>query len=122
MSQAVSTVENRSTDSPAEEVLHAESEISEMLATLDDPDCRSVLEATGEDPLSAKEIVERCEIPSSTAYRKIEQLIDIGLLREQIRVRSSGNHTREYRRSVDHVGLSLGDDGSELRVVHRPDA
>ncbi|MBP1987025.1 winged helix-turn-helix domain-containing protein [Halolamina salifodinae] len=122
MSQAVSTVENRSTDSPAEEVLHTESEISEMLAALDDPDCRSVLEATGEDSLSAKEIVERCEIPSSTAYRKIEQLIDVGLLREQIRVRSSGNHTREYRRSVDHVGLSLGDDGSELRVVRRPDA
>jgi response regulator of citrate/malate metabolism len=122
MSQAISTPRNRRDDEPTDEVLSAESEISEMLTALDDPDCRSVLEATGQDSLSAKEIVERCEIPSSTAYRKIERLVDIGLLREQLRISSSGNHTREYHRNVEHVGLSLGDDGTELRVVHRSDA
>lgn len=123
MSQAISTPKNRHADqSSDDEVLHAESEISEMLTALDDPDCRSVLEATGKDSLSAKEIVERCEIPSSTAYRKIEQLVDIGLLREQIRVCSSGNHTHEYHRNVEHVGLSLGDEGTELRVVRQSNA
>lgn len=119
MSHAIPSAESRSADSAAEEVLHTESEISEMLAALDDPDCRSVLEVTGEDSLSAKEIVERCEIPSSTAYRKIDRLVEIGLLREQIRVRSTGNHAREYHRRVDHVGLSLGDGGAELRIVRR---
>lgn len=122
MSQAISTPKNRPADAAGEEVLDAENDISEMLAALDDPDCRSVLEATGTESLSAKEIVDHCEIPSSTAYRKIDRLVDIGLLQERIRLRSSGNHIREYRRSVDHVGLTLGDDGAELRVVRRTDA
>lgn len=122
MSQAISTPKNRPVDTPTEEVLDTEGEISETLAVLDDPDCRAVLEATGTESLSAKEIVDHCEIPSSTAYRKIDRLVDIDLLEEQIRVRSSGNHTHEYRRSVDHVDLTIGDDGAELRVVRRTDA
>ncbi|WP_435116539.1 helix-turn-helix domain-containing protein [Halolamina sp. C58] len=121
MSYAVPSTQNRRPETTGEEVLHTESEITELLAVLDDPDCRAVLEVTGEQPLSAKDIVERCDIPSSTAYRKIDRLVEVGLLREGVRIRSSGKHASEYRRSVDHVELSIDDDGTEARVVGRDD-
>ena len=102
---------------PTEETVRAEKRVSELLDALEDADCRSVLEATGEEPLSAAEIVERCEIPSSTAYRKIDRLVDVGLLSERLRVRASGKHASEYRCRVEHVDLSMGEDGVELRLV-----
>lgn len=117
MSYAVSASKNRHPGADSEEVIRSENEITDLLAALDDPDCRSVLEVTGDEPLSAKDIVERCDIPSSTAYRKIERLVDLGLLEEGIRIRSSGKHASEYRRCVEGVELSIGDDGTEVRVV-----
>lgn len=122
MSYAIPATQDPQPNTDSEAVISAESEITDLLDVLDDPDCRAVLEVTGDEPLSAKEIVECCEIPSSTAYRKIEQLVEAGLLREGIRVRSSGKHASEYRRSVDQVALSIDDDGSKLRVVGRDEA
>jgi len=80
MSYANPASKNRRPDSPSEAVLASESEITDLLTVLDDPDCRAVLEVTGEKPLSAGDIIERCDIPSSTAYRKIDRLIEAGLL------------------------------------------
>lgn len=119
MSQAVqarrSPRANRSEDTPLE------AGVEELLTALDDADCRAVLEATGEEALTAAELGERCDIPSSTVYRKVEQLTETGLLEEQLRVRRSGKHTREYRRRVDELSVSIGDDGTQLQAEPRTD-
>jgi predicted transcriptional regulator len=117
MSYAVPATREQRPNAQSEEVVSDEAEISDLLDALDDPDCRAVLEVTGAEPLSAQDIVERCEIPSSTAYRKIEKLVDLGLLRKGIRIRSSGKHASEYRRCIEGIELSIDEDGSELRVV-----
>mgnify|MGYP006288089959 FL=1 len=117
MSYAVPATREQRPSAQSEEVVSDEARISDLLDALDDPDCRAVLEVTGAEPLSAKDIVERCEIPSSTAYRKIEKLVDLGLLREGIRIRSSGKHASEYSRCIEGIELSIDEDGSELRVV-----
>lgn len=116
MSHPVGTRGNRRSEPPAEETVHSEGEITELLEVLDDEDCRAVLEATGTEPLSTKEIAERCEMPSSTAYRKIDCLVEAGLLSESIRISGSGKHASEYSRSVDRIALSIGDGSSELQV------
>ena len=118
MSYAIPATENRHPEALSEERLRGE-ELTDLLALLDDPDCRAVLEATGERPMSAKEIVEHCEIPSSTAYRKIDRLLEAGLLQEGIRLRSSGKHTSEYRRCLEHVALTIEDGETTARVTHR---
>lgn len=119
MSYAIPASRNQHPNTPSEEVIDGESEITDLLDALDDADCRAVLEVTGEEPLSAKDIVDRCDIPSSTAYRKIDRLVEVGLLREGIRIRSSGKHASEYSRSIDHLELSIDDGGTEVRVVPR---
>ncbi|MFC7229865.1 helix-turn-helix domain-containing protein [Salinirubellus salinus] len=92
----------------------------EMQALLDafgDADCRAILEATGEEALTAAEISERVDLPKSTAYRKIDTLSELSLVEEQTRIRRSGKHASEFRRVVEDLYVTTTDDGGiELRV------
>lgn len=83
-----------------------------LLSALADGDCRAILLATADEPRSAKELADRCDVPLSTTYRKLDRLADAGLLEERLRIRRSGKHTSEYVRCVDDVRVSLGVDGA----------
>jgi predicted transcriptional regulator len=71
---------------------------------------------TSEEPLSAGEISDVCEIPSSTAYRKVETLTEAGLLSESVRICSSGSHTSEYECAISTVEIEVGDGGIDFSV------
>ena len=83
--------------------LEAERSTEEVLATLDDADCRDVLAATSDEALSASEVSKACDPSLSTTYRKLDRLTDAGLLEARARVRRSGGHANEYVRLVDDV-------------------
>lgn len=88
-----------------------------VLAALDDPDCRALLEATTDEALTAQELVDCCDVPRSTTYRKVEQLTEAGLLEEQVRLRKDGKHASEYRCAFEDVTISLsGSEGVEIGV------
>jgi len=78
-----------------------------VLTALEDPDRRALLEATAEEALTAGELIERCDVPRSTTYRKLERLTEAGLLEERIRLSPDGKHASEYRRTFDDVTISL---------------
>lgn len=80
-----------------------------VLTALEDPDCRALLEAAAEKPLTAGELTDRCEIPRSTTYRKLERLTEAGLLEERVRLSTDGKHASEYRRTFDDVTVSLSE-------------
>lgn len=80
-----------------------------VLAALEDPDCRALLEATSDEALTAGELIDRCDVPRSTTYRKLEQLTEAGLLEERVRLSPDGKHASEYRRTVDDITISLDD-------------
>ena len=80
-----------------------------VLTVLDDPDCRALLEATTDDALTAGELIERCDVPRSTTYRKLEQLTEAGLLEERVRLNPNGKHASEYQRTFDDITISLGE-------------
>lgn len=89
--------------------------VERLLGALEDADCRAILAATTEQALSANEVSESCDLPLSTAYRKLELLTDAGLLEEQLRLSRSGKHTSEYVRAVEEVTVSI-DGAIELEV------
>lgn len=92
----------------------------ELLEVLGDRACRTILDATSDSALSAIEVSERCELPLSTTYRKLDLLTDTGLLEERPRVRSSGKHTSEYCRSVTDIVISFSPHGDmELQITER---
>ncbi|WP_312907410.1 helix-turn-helix domain-containing protein [Natronosalvus caseinilyticus] len=96
-------------------------DVQTILDALTDADCRTILEALNEDAgyLTASELSERCDVPLSTTYRKIEKLTDAGMLDEKLRIRRSGKHTSEYGHRVDDVQISVeADSGIELLLSH----
>jgi DNA-binding transcriptional ArsR family regulator len=111
---------------PTEEHATEESTVSDaedvqaLLDALHDPDCRAVLDATGGESLSARELSEVCDLPLSTTYRKLDTLTTIGLLEERTRLCPDGKHASEYARRVESVDIDVDEDGFELTVSRRP--
>lgn len=96
-----------------------EAPVSTILGAIEDDACRTIIEATSENALSVSEICEQTEITSSTAYRKVEQLTDAGILEENIRLCSGGSHTSEYRLAISDLEIELGSEGIDLSLTPR---
>lgn len=116
---AVDTAESSPEDV---QTIVAENNVQSLLGALDDADGRAILDATSEEARSAKEISEICDLPLSTAYRKLDMLMGAGLLEKQTRIRRSGKHANEYCRVAKRVTVSLGSPGeTKLQVSQRDD-
>lgn len=111
----------RSPQRRTKQTIDGEAEISTLMSALEDSDCRAILEATSEQALSASELCEACDLSSSTAYRKVDQLTEAGLLDESIRLCESGAHTSEYSLAVEEMEVDL-QDGLELTVTAQQNA
>lgn len=90
-----------------------------VLDALDDPACRTILTETTE-PMTAKELTETCDIPTSTVYRKLELLSRASLLRERIEVNPDGGRITRYQRDFDGVTVSMEDDDRFDIAIDRP--
>ena len=88
-------------------VVESEDAVQSLLDALRDADCRRILEATADAPLSAKEVAATCDLPLSTVYRKIERLTTARLVEERVRFDGPGKHASEYARLVEDVSFSL---------------
>jgi len=91
----------------------------DICAALDDPDCREIIRAL-EEPLTAAELISRCDIPQSTLYRKLEVLTDATLLEESTEIRRDGHHASKYAVAFDEVTFVLDDDQSLAVQIERP--
>lgn len=91
-------------------------ETDAVLSVLDDPDCRRILAAITSSPATASELIEGCDLPSSTAYRKLDRLTEANLIEERTRLRTDGNHVSEYVCSVSAITLELSPDGVAVAV------
>lgn len=96
----------------AERVEAVDADADDVLEALNDAGCREILEATGETALSATELADACDIPSSTTYRKLDFLTDIGLLEERIRIDPGGSNTCEYHRRLEEVVIAADGHGT----------
>lgn len=78
-----------------------------------------ILGATGE-PRSAQELSDQLDVPIATCYRRIEELSDAGLLTLEDSVLSEERRRVDvYRRGVDRVTVSFGEDGVAVDVEER---
>lgn len=118
MSEAIRTragTVEETTEGPI--VVATEDRVQNLLDLLSDPGCRSILAATTDTARSARELADSCDVPLSTTYRKLDDLVDAGLLAERTRVRRAGKHPSEFRRVVDEVVVSVRPTGDTRLVV-----
>ena len=91
----------------------------EICAALDDPDCREIIRNL-EEPMTAAELIDRCEIPQSTLYRKLELLTESTLLEESTEIRRDGHHASKYAIAFEEITLSLDEDRHLAVQIERP--
>ena len=75
-----------------------------------------ILDAVSAAPKSAKEIAHDAEVPTTTLYRRLDGLVDTGLLEESIRLDGGGDHYHVYRATLEHLKLSRSEAGLDLDV------
>ncbi|ADD05238.1 HTH domain protein [Natrialba magadii ATCC 43099] len=92
---------------------------AEICSALDDPDCREIIRNL-EEPMTASELTNQCEIPQSTLYRKLEVLTDSTLLEETTEIRRDGHHASKYAVAFDEISIGLDDDQSLTVQIDRP--
>ena len=71
---------------------------------------------------SAQGLEEYCDASLATVYRRIEDLLELGLLREQTEYRSNGNHYKTFESNLEHLAVSLEDGNLEVAVDRCDDA
>lgn len=98
-----------------------ETEITAIFDALNDEDALGILETIEDESLSVKEISSRCELPPSTAYRKVNQLSALDLLEEEIDITPDGKHPSVYHRRFDTICVCLTQDGFELQLGSQND-
>lgn len=77
-----------------------------VLDLLADEVARSIL-ATLDEPMTTQELAAACDIPRSTAYRKVDRLQEAGLVTDRIRVSPDGRHPHLYTRAASEVHLQV---------------
>ena len=77
--------------------LRDENAASTILQAFGDPEKKKVLETVSDTPKIIAEIIEECNLPQTSGYRKINSLIDEGLLYK------SGYITRENKKINQYV-------------------
>lgn len=98
-------------DRPARDSPH------QALTALSDRQCRAILVATADDSLSIPELAGLCDIPTSTAYRKVNMLMDVGLLEENPQIDPGGPNTSTYRLQAEEIRISIDPlDGGAISV------
>jgi len=104
-------------DAGDEAIAAGDEAIAAVCDALADPECLRILREL-DDPLAATEVAERCDIPQTSAYRKLTKLHDVGLLEEGTEVRSSGNHRSTFVRDATGVFIGLDDaDSFEVELL-----
>jgi DNA-binding transcriptional ArsR family regulator len=88
------------------------------LSVLADETALAVLAALDE-PLTASEVTETCDVGQSTAYRKLETLVDAGLCEEQVSIRADGCRVSRYRRTVEELRVAPTDGEVDVETVAR---
>lgn len=81
----------------------------------------AILVETTERERSADELADLVEASPSTVYRRIETLVDEGLLTERLQLDRQGNHYHVYQAAIRRVEARLEDGTIETHVERRED-
>lgn len=90
-----------------------------VVGALEDDDCRAIIGELDE-PRTARELVDRCDIPRSTLYRKLDLLAEATLLREGTEIRADGSHANRYEVDFEDVVITCNDDRDLGVEIERP--
>jgi DNA-binding transcriptional ArsR family regulator len=93
--------------------------VQRLLDALSEEANRAILSALDE-PTPVAELVEECEIPMSTVYRRLDALDEMDLVTEHVTIGAEKGRYRLYERNVSRVTISVDEAGRLRTRVERP--
>lgn len=72
--------------------------------------------------MTAKQLSDRCPVSTTTVYRRVNSLLDCGLLREEAAFPSDGAGMTFYRTTFDSIEIRLDEDGFYVDVFDKQSA
>lgn len=97
-------------------------EEAELLEALGNKYSAEIL-CAAQTPASAQELSEEMGIPIATCYRRIEELVDAGLLEcEGRQLSEEGRRTNVYRRTLDELAVDFSDAVPSFSCKERSEA
>lgn len=90
-----------------------------LLDLLGDEYTRSVLRALVERPRTGSEVVEAADVSKATAYRRLDELQEAGLVETTTQIDRDGHHCKLFHAVVGRLAVEFGADGYDatLRVT-----
>jgi len=102
-----------------------------LLEILADPKSRAIIAAVANERQSVAEIADYCDLPLSTSYRRVDTLVECGIIEDALRMKKAGRHEQEYmlRSRYFSTGFRVDDtvdiqvsfdatDGEDDRILH----
>ena len=93
--------------------------VEQLFSVLSDKKNREILSALNE-PKTATELTEECDMATSTVYRKLDELSNTELVVEHLAIESESGRCSRYERNIQHLSFSIGDDGQLTVQLERP--
>lgn len=89
---------------------------AEVLDLFGDEYTRRVFEVVAEKSRSGRDVAEAADISRPTAYRRLNDLCDAGLVRSEITLSPDGHHREQFEAIDTCISLSLDDNGIKTVV------
>lgn len=90
---------------------------AELLDLFGDEHTRRVFEAVSERPRGGRAVAEAADVSRATAYRRLNDLRDAGLVTSELCIDDDGHHRERFEPTARHLSVSL-DDGDIEAVVN----
>lgn len=87
-----------------------------LLEHLGDEYTRRVLAAVTENRLSGSEVMNAADVSKATAYRRLGDLEDAGLVESEMAFDPDGHHHEKFHAIVESVDITFDEDGMCLSV------
>ena len=89
---------------------------ADLLDLLGDEYTRRVFEAVAEQPRGGRAVAEAADVSRATAYRRLNDLRDAGLVRTDMALCEDGHHREQYEAIAESLSVSF-DDGQLQAMV-----
>jgi predicted transcriptional regulator len=97
-------------DNPLSDAL--DPDLATLIAALNSEQCRQMLRALDE-PMTAREIADVCDLPQSTVYSNVEQMVEEGILRKH----ESDTAASRYSIGFDEIVIRNSNGGLDLSLT-----
>lgn len=93
----------------------------EIFEALADETMATILAETTDRERSADELADVVDTSPSTVYRRIERLVEDGLLVERLQLDRRGDHYHVYSAAIERVEVRLENETIETQIERRED-